>query len=186
MEDLVARFLDFTVTERGGLTAEMGPVDLRSTVEQVTDALAPLLEERRLEVTVPELDVIADAALLRRTLTNLISNAVKYSSPGTRVSVHAESDDRRVRIDITDEGAGLTAQEAAQAFDPFWRGGASSTRGTRGTGLGLALVAEYVRAMDGSCGVTSEKGHGSTFFITLPVATLPREPAHEPEGRAPA
>jgi signal transduction histidine kinase len=172
MEDLVARFLDFTVTERGGVVAHLEPLELRPVVDQVLEALAPLLAERDLEVSVPPLLVLADATLLRRTLTNLLSNAVKYSTPGTRVAVAAESDGTRVRIDITDQGVGMSAQEAAQAFEPFWRGGGSTTRKARGTGLGLALVAEYVRAMDGACGVSSEVGRGSTFFVTVPVASL--------------
>ncbi len=176
MEDLVARFLDYTVTERGGVAAHLGPVELRDVVDEVLEALAPLLAEREVAVSVPPLRVHADATLLRRTLTNLISNAVKYSSQGTRVAIAAESDGTRVRVDITDQGAGMSALEAAQAFEPFWRGG-SGARKTGGTGLGLALVAEYVRAMGGACGVTSEVGHGSTFFVTLRPADADQ---HEP------
>lgn len=175
MEELVARFLDYSVTERGGVVAHLEALSLRPVVDQVLEALAPLLAERALTVEVPELVVHADSTLLRRTLTNLLSNAVKYSPQGTPVSIAAESDGTRVRIDVTDEGRGMSTNEAAQAFEPFWRGGESSTRSARGTGLGLALVAEYTRAMEGACGVTSEVGRGSTFFITLRVASV--EPA---------
>lgn len=179
LDDLVSRFLDFTVTERGGLTARTGDVDLAAAVQQAVDALAPLLSERQVEVDVPTLAVSADDALLRRTLTNLLSNAVKYSSPGSRVTIRAVADAVRVRVDVVDEGAGLTVQEAARAFEPFWRGGDPTTRMQRGSGLGLALVAEYVRAMGGSTGVTSEPGRGSTFFFTLPLATV-----RAPDGAA--
>lgn len=179
LDDLVSRFLDFTVTERGGLTAQIGRVDLAAAVQQAVDALAPLLSEREVAVDVPAMSVSADSALLRRTLTNLLSNAVKYSSPGSRVAIRAVADAVRVRVDVVDEGAGLTVQEAARAFEPFWRGGDPTTRVKRGAGLGLALVAEYVRAMGGSTGVTSEPGRGSTFFFTLPLATVPA-----PEGAA--
>jgi signal transduction histidine kinase len=172
LDDLVSRFLDFTVTERGSLTARIDQVELDAAVRQAVDALAPLLSERQVEVDVPALTVSADSALLRRTLTNLLSNAVKYSSPGSRVTVRAVVDEVRVRVDVVDEGAGLTVQEAARAFEPFWRGGDPTTRVQRGAGLGLALVAEYVRAMGGSTGVTSEPGRGSTFFFTLPLATF--------------
>ena len=173
MEELVARFLDYSVTERGGVVAHLEPVALRPVVDQVVEVLAPLLAERELSVDVPELTVHADATLLRRTLTNLLSNAVKYSPQGAPVAIAAESDGTRVRIDVTDQGQGMSANEAAQAFEPFWRGGGSSTRTARGTGLGLALVSEYSRAMDGSCGVTSEVGHGSTFFVSLRLASVP-------------
>jgi signal transduction histidine kinase len=114
--------------------------------------------------------VTADPTLLRRALTNLLSNAAKYSAAGTRVAVRAVVDSGRARIEVSDEGLGMTVHEAARAFEPFWRGGGPTTRATRGTGLGLALVNEYLRAMGGSCGVTTAPGHGSTFYFALPIA----------------
>lgn len=170
LEDLVSRFLDFAVAERGGLQAVLAPVELAEAVGQVTASMAPVLDARVVEVEVPPIPVVADPTLLRRTLTNLLSNAVKYSSPGSTVRIGASADDRFARVDVSDQGPGLSAQESARAFDAFWRAGGATTRGTRGSGLGLALVAEYVRAMDGTCGVVSEPGHGSTFFFTLPLA----------------
>jgi signal transduction histidine kinase/HAMP domain-containing protein len=169
LDDLVTKFLDFTLTERGGVSARIGPVALDEAIAEAAASLAPLLADRRVEITVPSVVVAADASLLRRTMTNLLSNAVKFSAPGSLVAVRAFVDGTRARIEVIDEGVGLTVQEAARAFEPFWRGGGATTRSTRGAGLGLALVTDYLRAMGGSCGVTSEPGQGSTFYFALPV-----------------
>jgi signal transduction histidine kinase len=172
LDELVNRFLDFTVTERGALSAQVGHVRLDVAASQALEALAPLLTDRRTAVDVPAVVVRADAVLLRRTLANLLSNAVKYSGAGSLVTVRAVVDGARARVEVVDEGVGLSATDAARAFEPFWRGGSASTRPARGAGLGLALVAEYVRAMGGTVGVDSVVGRGSTFHFTLPLATV--------------
>jgi signal transduction histidine kinase len=102
-------------------------------------------------------------------LTNLLSNAVKYSDRGTPIAVRAAADSGVARVEISDHGMGLTDEEAARAFDPFWRAARVATNNLRGTGLGLALVKEYVRAMGGEVSVESELGQGSTFGFTLPL-----------------
>jgi signal transduction histidine kinase len=112
---------------------------------------------------------MADAVLLRRTLTNLLSNAVKYSEQGTPITVRASATSEIARVEVSDQGTGLTAEEAQRAFDPFWRASSVATNNLRGTGLGLALVKEYVRVMGGDVYVESEPGRGSTFIFTLPL-----------------
>jgi signal transduction histidine kinase len=169
LNELVGRFLDFTVTERGGMFATLGTVALLPTTTQTIEVLTPLLAGRPVELAVPDVAVFADPVLLRRTLSNLLSNAIKYSSPQSPICVRATVEGPHVRVEVVDEGVGLTPDEAARAFEPFWRGGGTTTR-ARGTGLGLALVAEYLRAMGTACEVTSEPGRGSTFSFTLPRA----------------
>ena len=112
---------------------------------------------------------MADSVLLRRTLTNLLSNAVKYSEPGTRIVVRGSASGGVARVEVADEGTGLTSEEADRAFDPFWRASRVTSNSLRGTGLGLALVKEYVRVMGGDVTVESELGQGSTFTFTLPL-----------------
>jgi signal transduction histidine kinase len=167
--DLVERLLDFSALEAGTVSAGIQPVDLRSEVEATVAALGPLTEGRQVDIDIGRTSVMADAILLRRTLTNLLSNAVKYSERGTPIRVGATVDGGVVRIEVADEGMGLTREEAARAFDPFWRAAHVSTNSLRGTGLGLALVKEYVRVMGGEVSVESELGRGSTFVFTLPL-----------------
>jgi signal transduction histidine kinase len=169
LADLVERLLDFSQVEAGRLSAGIVVVDLRTEVEATLMALGPLVGGRPLEIDIQASTVMADSVLLRRTLTNLISNAVKYSEPGTPIVVRGAATGGVARVEVADEGTGLTAEEADRAFDPFWRATRVATNSLRGTGLGLALVKEYVRVMGGDVSVDSEPGRGSTFTFTLPL-----------------
>jgi signal transduction histidine kinase len=166
LADLVSDLLDFNVTERGALHAQMQPVSLPSFVDEAIGAMQPMLEGRQVVTDVADLTVDADPVMLQRVLSNLLSNAGKYSPEETPVTVRAVDAGRHVRLEVIDEGPGLTKDEAARAFEPFWRARHPSNR-ARGTGIGLALVAQYANAMQGAAGVVSEPGYGSTFFVTL-------------------
>jgi signal transduction histidine kinase len=167
--DLVDRLLDFSQLEAGWATAGIATLDLGAEVRATLNQLAPLLEDRPIEVELPSTEVLADSVLLRRTLTNLLSNAVKYSERGTAISVRVAVDDLGARIEVVDHGVGLSKEETARVFDPFWRAGHSHNSGMRGAGIGLALVKEYVRVMGGQVAVESEPGQGSSFVVRLPV-----------------
>jgi two-component system phosphate regulon sensor histidine kinase PhoR len=182
LDELVSRFLDFTVSERGGMSATITDVAVDEVVTETVAALSPLLAERDVSTAVPPIVVAADPVLLRRVLTNLLSNAVKYSAPGSAVRVRATPRADDALIEVVDEGIGMTTDDAERAFEPFWRGGSRSTRSTRGAGLGLALVAEYVRVMGGTTTVDSEPGRGSTFAFTLPLANLRPGSVHGAQG----
>jgi signal transduction histidine kinase/FixJ family two-component response regulator len=167
--DLVERLLDFSQVEAGRVSVGITCVDLQCEVEATVTALGPLVEGRPLDLDVQPTPVMADSVLLRRTLTNLLSNAVKYSEPGTPIAVRASVRDGAAQVEVVDSGSGLSAEEAARAFDPFWRATSVATNSLRGTGLGLALVKEYVRVMGGDVHVESEPGRGSRFIFTLPL-----------------
>ena len=168
---LVEQLLDFAALESGRLAATPVTVDLGGEVRAAVQALAPLLADRPVEADVDECRVVADPALLRRMLSNLLSNAAKHTGPGVAVSVRVRYEGGAVRVEVADEGGGLTAEEAMRAFEPFWRSTGTQLHATRGSGIGLALVREYVRLMDGDVGVVSAPGVGSTFWFTLPRAT---------------
>ena len=169
LADLVERLLDFSQVEAGRLDAGIRNVDLREEIEATVAALGPLVDGRPVAIDVEVPSVMADKVLLRRTLTNLLSNAVKYSEPGTPIQVRGLVSGGVARVEVADEGTGLTVEEAGRAFDPFWRSSSVATHSLRGTGLGLALVKEYVRVMGGDVSVESELGRGSTFAFTLPL-----------------
>ena len=169
LTDQVNRLLDVAALESGRLTAAPRPVDLAEELGSTMALLAPLLEGRPVEVDVPPLKVIADPALLRRAVNNLVANAVKYSAAGTPITVRAAAKGASVRIDVVDRGVGLTQEEAERAFEPFWRSSGAVRSATRGAGVGLALVKEYLRVMGGDVSASSQPGMGSIFSITLPT-----------------
>jgi signal transduction histidine kinase len=170
LTELVDSLLDFSAAEAGRLTAHLDVIHLRAEVIAATEDVGPLLAGRPLSIDAAAgVEVIADGTLLRRALWNLLSNAVKYSEAGTPVIVRGFADGDQAWVEVSDQGIGLGPQDAVHAFEPFWRARPGGTR-TRGTGIGLALVRDYVRLMGGEVGVRSRPGVGSTFFFSLPLA----------------
>ena len=126
-----------------------------------------------------------DAAALRQILTNLVSNAVKFTARGrghrrasARVSGSAAT--RVVRVEVADTGIGIDAETLDQMFEPFTQADASTTRRFGGTGLGLAIARELVELMGGTIGADSEPGRGSTFWFELEL----RRRRQTPRSRA--
>ncbi len=173
---LVDQLIDIAGLERGQrFRAEMLPLELDVAVASAVDSLELLLVDRVVRTSVPAVTVRADDDLLRRTLVNLISNAVKFSHEGSTIRIEAQRDSAHgyVTVRVADEGVGLSEREAAHVFDPFWRATTSVSNAVRGSGIGLALVREYVRSMQGEVAVQSAPGRGSIFSFTLRLAEPP-------------
>lgn len=167
---LVDQLLEVAARQRGRQPAQVEAVSLDTMVQAVLDDLAPVLTGRDVTVDLTDVGVSADPHLVGRVLTNLISNAAKYSSPGRPITVRSVRDgDGMVRIEITDEGVGIPTEELHRVFEPFWRGTHATSSAARGTGIGLSLVKEYVNAMGGEVDVRSRSGEGSTFAFSLPT-----------------
>jgi signal transduction histidine kinase/FixJ family two-component response regulator len=171
LRGLVDDLLELASVERGGgRPPTLEPLGLHEQVVQTLEQLELVLAGRELRVDVPPLEVYGDASLLRRTLGNLLTNAVKFSPAGTPIGIEASAlDDARVRVAVIDHGIGLPAWEASRVFDPFFRARTSVANAVRGSGIGLALVREYVRAMGGEVTLESVPGRGSTFAFTVPA-----------------
>jgi two-component system phosphate regulon sensor histidine kinase PhoR len=114
--------------------------------------------------------VVGDARALEHVLLNLVDNAVKYCPRGTRVIVRASSQGDRVKLIVTDDGPGISAEHLPRVFERFYRVDAGRSRELGGTGLGLSIVKHMVEAMRGRVSVESEVGRGSTFTVSLPGA----------------
>lgn len=111
-----------------------------------------------------------DPDLIREAVTNLMSNALRYTDAGGSVVCAVSSTDDTVTVSVADTGIGMTPEESGHVFQRFWRADESRTQATGGLGVGLALTKEIVDRHSGHIGVESEKGVGSTFSITLPRA----------------
>lgn len=111
----------------------------------------------------------ADPNVLVQALDNLISNAVKYSPPGKPIVVRQLTVSDQIRIEVQDQGPGLTAEDQKKLFGKFARLSAKPTGGEPSVGLGLSIVRRMMEAMRGRVGCESEPGQGATFFVELPV-----------------
>lgn len=170
---LIDQLLDVAALERGHKLAPVpSRVDLREVVDAVLEEMAFHLDGRPGARAVDATWVSADRDLLARTLVNLLSNACKYSEPGTPVSVKARQEGDAVRISVHDDGPGVAPEDRERVFEPFWRGREAVAKAIRGTGIGLALVSEYVAAMGGTVGVESAPGGGAAFWFTVPASPV--------------
>ena len=172
--DDLARLAD---AERPGLLLDKRRVDLAAVATRVAHSFAPRFVESgvALAVDVSPVEVHGDEDRLEQIVTNLVSNAWRYTASGeVRLRVAREGDN--VVLEVADTGIGIAADDLRHVFTRFWRGDRSRSRATGGSGIGLAIVRELVRAHDGRVDVDSKPGHGSTFRVVLP-ASEPARPA---------
>ncbi|MGH2720445.1 MAG: ATP-binding protein, partial [Actinomycetota bacterium] len=194
---IIDEILDFSKIEAGKARLHTTDFDVRSVVEDVAALLAPLAEEKGLDLVrlvhpgVPA-RANGDPGRLRQVLTNLAGNAIRFTEKG-EVVVRVRTEEgggggTRLRFDVTDTGVGIPLEAQGKLFQSFYQVDSSSTRSAGGTGLGLAISRELVHLMGGEIGVQSRPGAGSTFSFTIqvrrPVTPAgPPAPSAELEGR---
>jgi signal transduction histidine kinase len=170
MEDLIQDILAYSRLAREEVSVR--PVSLESIVSRLTADAEPLIRETSavVETERPLPDVMAHAPILTQAVGNLLSNAMKFVPPGQtpRVSIRAELDDEWVRLWVEDNGIGIDPAHQERVFQPFQRLHGVETY--PGTGIGLAIVRRSVERMGGRCGVVSNPGEGSRFWIDLKAA----------------
>jgi signal transduction histidine kinase len=169
--EMIEDLLDLARFEGGAALIEKKPIACRQLVDEVAKREKELIVSRGLELKVeaePNLpNVEVSRARIDQVFSNFISNAVKYSPPGSTVTLSARRDDaKNVRFSVKDEGTGVSKELRRRIFDKFFRAPES---GDEGAGLGLSIAREIVLAHGGNIGVESEKGKGSEFFFTLPA-----------------
>ncbi|WP_422935614.1 ATP-binding protein [Sinomonas sp. P47F7] len=148
------------------------PLDFEQVVREAGDSSAPAAQRRGIDMTVRgdgPLKVLGDRTGLVRVLDNLVSNAVKYSGPGTEVVVTASRDGEWAVCTVQDHGMGIPTDELEQIFTRFGRSATVLGAGIPGTGLGLSLAKEVVEKHGGKIDCESELGVGSTFTLRLPL-----------------
>ncbi len=168
--DLIESVLDTARLEGGNIKFEPHSCDLGGLIQEVCADYQELNDNRDFIVDVQRLpeDFSADVDQIRKVMSNLISNAIKYSPDGSRIWVDGVSDgDDGVTISVRDEGAGISADEKEKIFERFFRG--QSSVGIVGTGIGLQMVEAMVDMHGGSVKVASNEGEGTTFNVHLPV-----------------
>jgi two-component system, OmpR family, sensor histidine kinase BaeS len=163
--------------EQPGLLFDKEEVDLARLVRAAADRWRIRLAERglTLEAATAPAPVVGDPARLTQVIDNLLENALRYTEPGGLVKIRTATDGDEAVLEVADTGIGVAATDLPHLFKRFWRGERSRSRATGGAGIGLAIVAELVRAHEGRIEVDSEPGVGSTFRVLVPASV--RRPA---------
>jgi signal transduction histidine kinase len=177
LERLVGDLLFLAQVEAGRLELAVGPVDLCALARTAIDGARPMADDKgvRLELDCAECgDVEADAVRIEQLLDNLVSNAVKFTQGGGRVEVCIRTAGDDVLLQVSDTGIGIPELELGRLFQRFFRASSATSREIQGTGLGLAIAKTIAEAHDGTIGVESEAGVGTTFTVRLPARRVAR------------
>jgi two-component system sensor histidine kinase SenX3 len=149
------------------------PVEVQSIIAEAVDATKIAAEQQHIEVSISdEVEpgrIFGDEPQLVTALSNLISNAIKYSPTHTKVGVGSRRVDNMIEISVTDQGPGIPESDVERIFERFYRVDPARSRDTGGTGLGLAIVKHVCANHGGECVVWSEVGQGSTFTLRIPA-----------------
>ncbi|WP_303063807.1 sensor histidine kinase [Acidaminococcus massiliensis] len=168
---LVGDLRDLSLAQVHQLELHLQPVDLGEKAERAAELLEPLLEEKRLHFVknmAPSLPVRQlDPDRVNQILYNLITNAIRYTHPGTAILLQTEPAGKRVRLTIADEGPGIAPEDLDHIFEQFYRGDKSRNRASGGSGIGLSLAKSFVEAQGGTITARNRKEGGAEFVVEL-------------------
>lgn len=168
MEDMVEQLLDFSRLQAGRARVEMQTVDVDAELRALLSRLEHHLEAHEVVVESAGVKVRADRRGFDHVIRNLLTNAARYSAPGTRIEIRAQARGDEVDIHVTDHGVGIPAEDHARIFRSFFQANPGAT-GRRGVGVGLNIARRYAQLQAGHLTLESLPGEGSTFTFTLPA-----------------
>ena len=175
--DKLKRLIDHLLTlaraEAGQIPLTFTPVNVGDLAASLVEQLEPVAQARTIDLRCERAGTVivdGDAGWLQRLLLNLLDNAMKFTSEGGRVVLRVSHDGGKARIDVHDNGIGMSAEDADHAFERFYQADPSRSAPHEGVGLGLSLVKWIVDRHHGTIAVDSRLGEGSTFTVTLPGA----------------
>ena len=172
LRERIDDLLDVAGFQAGTLSLKMNPIDTIQVLEMVCESLRPEAENSELQIVV-ELPknlptVVADQQRFRQVISNLVTNAIKFSPPGGEILVRAEATDKELIVEVVDQGKGIPEDEKERLFDPYFSTDQDRQR-FPGLGIGLALAKQIVEAHSGRIWVESKVGVGSKFVIEIPL-----------------
>jgi len=183
---IINDILDIEKIEAGKLELHTQRIALGTLLQQAVEVNQSYADKYQvrlvLEPTAEDAHVLADPDRLMQVLANLLSNAAKFSPPGSSVQIRASQHDARIRIEVEDHGTGIPEEFVPHVFEKFAQADGSTSRRFEGTGLGLSITRQLVHAMRGAIGFRSTTGSGTTFHIELPGTV---DDGHEAERALP-
>lgn len=170
--DHIQTILDLARLEGAQVSLQKTSKDINATILEVVEAKRPMAAEKGITLTTklePIFSFKFDPQLIHRVIANLVENAVKYSPPGTEISLSSSEEDKWIKVSVADQGFGIPDEEQPRVFSKFYRCQNETSRREKGTGLGLYLVKYFVELHHGFVELKSEVGKGSVFTVALPV-----------------
>ncbi|MGB3760663.1 MAG: HAMP domain-containing sensor histidine kinase, partial [Rivularia sp. (in: cyanobacteria)] len=169
---LINNTLEISRYETGEIQLSLEWIDVRSQIQMVVEAMEPAAHQKNLEVILkcdrsPE-QVLSDPLRLQQIITNLVSNAIRYTDSGTITIICEANDNEQWSIIVVDTGVGISQEAQTQIFQSYFRVGSEGTYSPNSTGLGLAIVDKLVKLLKGKINLVSKPTEGSTFTITFP------------------
>ncbi|MEY4348052.1 MAG: hypothetical protein RIS43_471 [Actinomycetota bacterium] len=171
LSSLVGDLIDLSRLQSDELLVTGEQIQVDSLVTQVLDDVQTVAKNKDIEIVVGgtgNLTLWGQRDQLASALRNLLTNAINYSHPGTRVAIGTKLVDDFVEISVVDQGIGISAPDLERIFERFYRVDPARSRFTGGTGLGLSIVKHICAVHGGECLVWSQEGHGSTFTMRIP------------------
>jgi len=166
---MIDQLLDFSRLQAGKVAIGSEPVELEDAVAATVVSLTAALSGHHLDLGAPlGVPVKADLGALERILSNLLTNAAKFSPPGSTIHVRAWRDGPQAVVSVRDEGIGIAPDDLPRVFERYYQG----SGGQAGTGLGLSIARRYVELLGGTISVSSEPSKGATFSFRLPAASF--------------
>ncbi len=180
LAELIGDLLDVSRLEAGKFVLKQQRLSLRDTINSAIYELCSLIEEKAILIVynIPEglPEIEADENRIKQVILNLVSNAIRFSNQGGKVTINAQATHNEILVQIIDQGIGIPAEALPHVFDKFYQVDGSATRTRGGLGLGLYITKQIVEAHGGRIRVESELNQGSTFSFTMPLALAPVEP----------
>ena len=175
---MIQTFLDVERLSDGQMELKREQFTAKELVEACVERVRPLGERKNIRVSTGTLEGVieGDRELMEYAVYNLMTNAVKYSGPGTEVRITGRTESDRVRISVEDQGIGMDAKELRQIFQKFYRTKRAEASGEKGTGIGLSIVEQIVHHHGGKMEVASQPGQGSCFTAIVPAHSRASQP----------
>jgi PAS domain S-box-containing protein len=174
LRNLLDALLDISRIETGRLELKLMPIPMPPLLHQVSESLRieAMKKDQELEIQTPDRlpRVLADEGRLTQVMTNLISNAIKFTPRGGRINIRAGLEGDKLLVQVIDDGIGIPAEALPELFQRFYQVDSSATRQAGGSGLGLYISKQIVESHGGRIWVDSQLGEGSCFSFTIPIA----------------
>ncbi|MGD8566989.1 MAG: HAMP domain-containing sensor histidine kinase [Gammaproteobacteria bacterium] len=177
LQHLIEDLLNFSIAHTKLTTLHNEQVSLHKLVHRVLNdqKLAIMAKKLNLKTRLEPIAVTGDKEMLRVVIDNLLSNAVKYSPPNGRLAIAVQKTGLDARVDIIDDGPGISDEDKQRVFDAFFQGSAKSSGHIKGTGVGLSIAREFIEAHGGRITVTDNKPSGAHLSLKLPLESYHEE-----------